>query len=193
MLGGVHGNEPEGVVLALGLIHFFSLAYGLSLDLTVVPQFNMDGVLAGSRLNSRGVDLNRNLPTKDWSSQLTSPKYPPGPSAGSEPENHALMAWLEQTRPQMVYSLHSWHPMLNVNGDCLPEAETLKRWLGYKIVQDIGYPTPGCLGTYCGLERHMPTLTYEIERGLSPSAIVRTHMPALVEALKVTEKRFSSW
>ncbi len=58
-----------------------------------------------------------------------------------------------------------------------------------KIEESIGYPTPGCLGTYCGLERDMPTLTYEIERGLSAKEIVQKHLPAILEGLKVTEKR----
>ncbi len=82
--------------------------------------------------------------------------------------------------------------MLNVNGDCRPEAKCLARWLSYPIVEEIGYPTPGCLGTYTGLERKIPTLTYEIERGLSDRSILELHGPALIEALKVSEERFSS-
>ena len=58
---------------------------------------------------------------------------------------------------------------------------------GYSIEESIGYPTPGCLGTYCGLEREMPTLTYEIERGLAAEDIFKTHIPAIWESLKVTE------
>ncbi|OFZ18133.1 MAG: hypothetical protein A2Z20_06210 [Bdellovibrionales bacterium RBG_16_40_8] len=86
VLGGVHGNEPEGVIVSLGLIERFIGSFTHSLRMTIVPQFNLDGILA--------------------------------------------------------------------------------RITGYKIVENIGYPTPGCLGTYCGLERNIPTLTYEIERGL---------------------------
>jgi hypothetical protein len=35
----------------------------------------------------------------------------------------------------------------------------------------------------------MPTLTYEIERGLNPQEIIKKHVPAILEALKVTENR----
>ena len=77
--------------------------------------------------------------------------------------------------------------MLNLNGDCLREAKVISQWTGYTINSDIGYPTPGCLGTYCGLERDMPTLTYELEKGMALSEIQRRHVPAILEALKVSE------
>ena len=189
VLGGVHGNETEGVTLALALLDQALLGFNLRLNLTIVPMLNLDGVLAGTRLNGRGVDLNRNLPTRDWTAQVLNPRYPPGPAAASEPENQALLNWLKHCPPTMIFNLHSWHPVLNVNGDCQAQAEVLQRWLGYTITKEIGYSTPGCLGTYCGLERNMPTLTYEIERGLPAEDIVRLHTPALWEALKVCEGR----
>ncbi|MBY0385631.1 DUF2817 domain-containing protein, partial [bacterium] len=57
----------------------------------------------------------------------------------------------------------------------------------YKIEETIGYPTPGSLGTYAGIERNIPTLTYEIERGLSANTIISIHVPAILEGLKVYE------
>ena len=61
--------------------------------------------------------------------------------------------------------------------------------VGYEVKEEIGYPTPGCLGTYCGLERNMPTITYEIERGLDFSSINGLHVPALTAALRVASQR----
>ena len=141
------------------------------------------------RQNSSGVDLNRNLPTKDWSPEIKGPRYQPGNRPNSEPENQALSKFIEEEKPHFVLSLHSWHPVLNVNGDCLPEAEVLSKFTGYKIDTDIGYPTPGCLGTFAGLERNCPTLTYEIQRGLPLNEVLRIHVPAILECLKVTENR----
>lgn len=191
ILGGVHGDEYEGVVAADGLLESLIQSNPYTLSLTVLPRFNPDGVLKRTRGNGRGVDLNRNLPTKDWSPVVKTPRYHPGPAAGSEPENQALMAFIEKRKPKLIISLHSWHPVLNVNGDCRPEAEVLAKWTGYKIDDDIGYPTPGCLGTYAGLERGSATLTYEIQRGQSVPDVLRIHVPALRDALKVTEKRMS--
>jgi protein MpaA len=190
ILGGVHGNEPEGVIAAFGLVEQFLAGFTYKLQATIVPQFNLDGVMTQSRRNARGVDLNRNLPTKDWTREVKEEKYFPGYEPNSEPENQALVSWISQNKPKFVLSLHSWKPLLNVNGACLPEAQVLAKYTGYKIDDDIGYPTPGCLGTYCGLERNIPTLTYEIERGITHKPILEIHVPAILEALKITEGRF---
>lgn len=189
ILGGVHGNEPEGVIAAHGLLKMFNETFTHQLRITIVPQFNLDGIMTQSRQNSRGVDLNRNLPTKDWTKNVSEKKYNTGAEPNSEPETQALVHWLEKNKPQLVISLHSWHPLLNINGNCRAEAEIIAKITGYEIKEDIGYPTPGCLGTYCGLERDIPTLTYEIERGLGHHDILKTHVPALREALKISEMR----
>lgn len=189
ILGGVHGDETEGVVAALGLLKEFQKNFSYKLNLTLVPRFNEEGVLFHSRMNSRGVDLNRNMATQDWSPEIKTPRYNPGPTANSEPETLALIQFIEKYQPQFILSLHSWHPVLNVNGNCLAEAKVLAQKTGYKIDADIGYPTPGCLGTYAGLERNSATLTYEIERGLAPSEVLRVHVPAVLECLHETEKR----
>ncbi|WP_415062502.1 M14 family zinc carboxypeptidase [Bdellovibrio sp.] len=187
ILGGVHGDEVEGVIAAQELLKHFMTAYPYKLNITLVPQFNLEGVIFKTRGNGNGVDLNRNLPTKDWSPEVKTPRYHPGPFAGSENENKGLIDYLEKKAPIFVLSLHSWHPILNVNGDCHKVAAILAKHTGYKIDDDIGYPTPGCLGTFSGLERHLPTLTYEIERGLSAEKIIEIHVPAILESLKALE------
>jgi protein MpaA len=189
ILGGVHGDEIEGVVCARGLLAQFLEHFPYQLELTLIPEMNPEGVLNKTRGNANGVDLNRNLPTKDWSPEAKTPRYQPGPYPLSEKENQALVLELKH-RPQLIVSLHSWHPVLNINGDCKPEAEVLSRHTGYKIDTDIGYPTPGSLGTYAGLENGIPTLTYEIERGQPLDAILKMHVPAICDMLFTTEKRF---
>lgn len=187
ILGGVHGDEREGVDAAYGLVARWARAFPYRLRVTVIPAFNLDGILRGQRANARGIDLNRNMGTRDWSPEVKNPRYQPGPAANSEPETQALVKWLEEHPPVFILSLHSWHPVLNVNGNCRQEAEVIAAHTGYRIDESIGYPTPGCLGTYAGLERDMPTLTYEIQRGQSTEDILRIHIPAIEEALKTTE------
>lgn len=190
ILGGVHGDEWEGVFAAKALLGQFYASFTYRLRLTIVPMFNLDGILRGTRKNAKGVDLNRNLPTNDWTADIKEERYAPGPSANSEAENQGLVDWLDTNKPNLVISLHSWNPLINVNGNCLPEAEVISKLTRYQITESIGYPTPGCLGTYCGLERDMPTLTYELERNMATDKILRQHIPAILEALKVTEDRF---
>ncbi|MES3036751.1 MAG: M14 family zinc carboxypeptidase [Bdellovibrionota bacterium] len=191
VLGGVHGDEIEGIWGARFLLDKLIQSYDFKLNLTVVPEFNVEGCFDKTRGNKNGVDLNRNLPTKDWSPEVKTPRYNPGPSALSENENKALVSYIETKKPVFILSLHSWHPVLNVNGNCLEQANTLAALTGYKIDTDIGYPTPGCLGSYAGLERQSPTLTYEIERGLAIEPIRDIHVPAMIACLKTTEELFS--
>ncbi len=191
ILGGVHGDEWEGVFGAKSLLNKCIENFTFNLKLTIVPEFNPDGVLKNQRKNANAVDLNRNLPTKDWTSEVAQDKYHPGSHASSEPENQALVHWVGENTPQLIISLHSWKPMLNVNGECNPEAQILSDHTGYKIHPSIGYPTPGCLGTYAGLEMGIPTITYELERNMNAQDISNKHVPALLKAIKSSEERKS--
>ncbi len=188
ILGGVHGDEPEGVVAARGLIYEFQKSYQFHLNTLVVPEVNPEGVLLKTRGNSNKVDLNRNLPTQDWSPIAATERYNPGPSPLSEIENQILVNLIKEFSPHVIISLHSWKPMLNTNGD-LPEAHVIAQKTGYVIEPDIGYPTPGSLGTYAGHELKIPTLTYEIERDIKFDQIIQIHVPAILAGLKISEKR----
>lgn len=189
ILGGVHGDEIEGVWCSQFLLHELLKNFSWKIDLSLIPMMNPEGVLLRTRTNSRGVDLNRNLPTKDWSPEIKTERYHPGPSPCSELENQVLAQFINEEKPQLIISLHSWHPMLNINGDCRAVAEKIAQMTQYKIDDNIGYPTPGCLGTYAGIERNSPTLTYEIERGLSIDKIKSIHVSAILESLKIMEDK----
>src|SRR5690242_17536075 len=66
LLGGVHGDEIEGVWLTEEMIRLWREGYPYrNLGVVVWPRMNPDGVAKKQRWNSRGVDLNRNLPTRD--------------------------------------------------------------------------------------------------------------------------------
>jgi protein MpaA len=189
VLGGVHGDEVEGVVLANALLAALLQNDSIDFQMTLVPSFNIDGVLAKTRGNANGVDLNRNLPTKDWSPEATTPRYQPGPSPLSEAENKALVEFIDNEKPNFILSLHSWKPLLNINDPegssvCRQVATAISSLTGDVIEPTIGYSTPGCLGTYAGFERGIPTLTYEIERGLSPKAVIEKHLAACFDGFK---------
>lgn len=189
IIGGVHGDEPEGITGAHGLMKAFFTGFSYKLRVTLVPCLNLDGMLRGQRKNARSVDLNRNLPTQDWSPNVAKEKYHPGEVANSESENQHLVQFIKDNDTKFIYTLHSWKPpMLNINGNCREVAEVIAKYTGYEITEDIGYPTPGSLGTYAGLERQIPTITYEFERHMDPKKIIETHVPAILESLKVLEE-----
>ena len=188
LLGGVHGDEREGVALAQEVWALYQGIFPYKLQLMLIPALNVDGVLGGMRQNEAGVDLNRNLPTRDWSAEAASPRYCPGPSAGSEPENQALVAAIEDFRPKFIISLHSFKRwMINVNGDCAPEAQLISSITGHPVCSDIGYPTPGSLGTYAGYERGIPTITYELRKGHPLPTLLPLHLKAVDRCLQLMQ------
>ena len=189
ILGGVHGDEPEGNYIALGLLKNWMQKFPYNLQICLVPCFNIEGSLTAQRTNGKHVDLNRNLPTKNWTSKFEKERYKPGPSPCSENENKHLVEWINNNPVKLIISLHSWKPMINTNGNCLPEASIIAEAIGYKLTDDIGYPTPGSLGDYCGLERDIPVITYEAERGENIKNALNKHVPAIEKALFETEKR----
>ena len=176
LIGGVHGNETEGVAFTRDFFaeFFHSNATPLPVDLFFIPVMNPDGALACSRHNANGVDLNRNMPTNDWKKNEKGEKYYSGEMPASENETKILIQVLEAFKPESIISLHSWKPMINVNGPAHSLANKIHEKLNYEITEDIGYPTPGSLGTYAGWERKIPTITLEIERGLPLDVVYRT-------------------
>src|SRR3712207_5906581 len=70
----------------------------------VVHDLNPDGARRGTRVNARGVDLNRNFPHR-WRSGPRGRFYP-GPRAASEPETRYAMKLTRELRPQVTVWLH---------------------------------------------------------------------------------------
>ncbi len=184
LIGGVHGDEYEGYFLVEEFLKTekYKALEGKA-SLWVIPRLNPDGCESNTRTNGNGVDLNRNMPTKDWDPVARQERYQPGPSAGSEIESKVIMQLIEDLSPRAIFTMHSWNPMINYNGPCQKLAEAMARVNGYIIDDDIGYPTPGSFGTWAGWERKIPTITLEIERDSSHEKIWREHAEGLLTGL----------
>lgn len=162
LIGGVHGDEVEGVYVLKELFQWLKNEHSLKdLPMIVIPILNVDGYKNQTRVNAHLVDLNRNLPTKDWSNAHREPRYYPGPKALSEPENQFLVKLMDKYKPGLILSFHTWKPILNYNGQCQDIAEFLHQYNNYEMSSDIGYPTPGSLGTFAVEKYNSPVLTFE--------------------------------
>lgn len=186
LVGGVHGDEPEGVHLAANLLEWLQSQDQNKLhNWMLIPNFNPDGFYARQRTNANGVDLNRNFPSRDWSSESKGPRYYPGPSAGSEPETQALVQLLQQHRFDVIVHFHSWEPCVVYTGSSgRPFAETLGSGSPYEVREDIGYPTPGSLGQYGWLEHATPVVCIEAQEGDSPENVWKLFAPGLKKLLE---------
>src|SRR3989338_768363 len=186
--GGFHGDEPEGVEIALKLKDYL-IQHDADLFqnkiVLIVPLVNPDGYKNKTRVNSHKVDLNRNFPTKDWTKEALEPKYYPGPKPASEPEVRAILDLMDQFYPQKIISFHSLIPhQLNYDGPAKKLAEAMSCYNHYPVTDHIGYPTPGSLGNYAGQERNIALITYELPEKISKEKSWEESKEALLEAIR---------
>lgn len=186
LLGVVHGDEPQGRwLLRDALRRWWEEPPARNVGLVVIPCLNPDGSAARTRVNARGVDLNRNLPTRDWIPRSPRESNHPGPAPASEPETRALLQLMEGYGFRAILSVHSMRRyQINCNGPARDWGEALAAVCGYPVTDDIGYPCPGSLGTYAGAERQIPTITLEVDSRARMPAILRVHSPVIRRAVE---------
>jgi protein MpaA len=186
LMGGIHGDEPEGVALAEATLAWLKEQASKGTILApwiVIPCLNVDGFRAQQRVNGRGVDLNRNYPARSWSPEITKERYHPGPSAGSEPEIQAVVEILKTYQPRLAIHCHSWNPCVVYSGDAgLRDAQRLADASGYSLQSDIGYPTPGSLSQFGFVDLGIPVICIEEQDKLTDlSRIWPRFAPAMRE------------
>lgn len=164
-IGGVHGDEPEGVRLAQDFLGWLQENNDLVVhDWLLIPCINPDGYNSQQRTNANGVDLNRNFPSTDWSADAKAPRYWPGPHAGSELESQAIIQIIEKFKPLLIVHFHSWEPCVVYTGISGKKAsEIIGLDTGYEVREDIGYPTPGSLGQYGWQIHKTPVICIEAQ------------------------------
>lgn len=187
VFAGIHGEEPE---TTYALSRALRQLTAPPAHCAVVLAANPDGILRGTRGNARGVDLNRNFPTRDWRpgtvthrSTMEDPSdilLGTGDAPASEPETRALMSLIDDLRPAAVVALHA--PLACIDdANASPLGERLARRTGLPFVRDVGYATPGSFGTWGG-KRGLPVITYEFPLAAT-EVLMRDHVPVLVELL----------
>lgn len=187
ILAAIHGDETETTIAVSEALRCIPRG---DLQAAVILSGNPDGVLRGTRGNARGVDLNRNFPTSNWSRDPVHYKsrandardiaLSPGTEAASEPETRALLSLLERLDPRAVVSLHSALACVDDAG-----ASHLGRQLADRcalpFLTEIGYPTPGSMGTWAG-EKKLNLVTLELEDA-SLYTLKDRHVPILIDLL----------
>lgn len=184
VVGGIHGNEASTTIVARSLAVTLgrdSVPEGLTV--VIVPDANPDGLWVNSRVNDRGVDINRNFPSKSWRVEYPDSLHYPGTEPASEPETRALISLLERYPPDLLITLHAALGCMNWDGPGFEVAEVMARVNKYPLCQSLGYETPGSLGTYAGIDRNIPTVTIEL-RAVNAVQLVQENLPALLAALE---------
>jgi protein MpaA len=179
LLGVIHGNEPDGADLLEKLAaRLRARPHELEEKRAIIiPVVNPDGLARKTRGNARGVDLNRNFPAESWTPGKKHGRHP-----SSEPETRMLLGIIRDHEPARILAVHSPLHCVNYDGPARELASEMADLSGYPLREDIGYPTPGSLGSYAGADLGIPTITLELPRS-RPG-------PADVEALALALASF---
>lgn len=190
---GVHGDEITPVKFCFDLMYYLSEAYSdpevgkefSNKVVLVAPLVNPDSYFKDprpTRVNARGVDPNRNFPTKDWqmqARQLWISKFKrdkrrnPGVNPLSEPEVVFQVNLIKRYSPDKIISVHSPLTLLDYDGPSLPAGNGLDGGKAHELLIQMSkdasgynikdYPFfPGSLGNWAGQEREIPTYTLEL-------------------------------
>lgn len=175
--GAIHGNELSSRYTMENFIADLEANPGripANARVVIVPVANPDGALIGARNNARGVNLNRNFPTRNWTADTEVSggrveKGAGGPSAGSEPETKALMNLTHRYAPRLVVTHHSQGSLVNSNdvGVALPAGQAYARMARYWFIPNsqttatFGFVMTGTYESWL-LERGTPAILIEL-------------------------------
>lgn len=165
IIGGMHGDEPAGVLAVIRLAQYLEKnPDSIRNRAVLIPCINPDGLRIGRRTNGRNVDLNRNFPSSTWSYESVKEYNNPGPLPASEPETFACMVMMYLYHPVLLIQMHQ--PFATIYpDDKTPEklVERMSEISGFPVSYDIGYSTPGSLGSYKSEQSYkIYGITYEM-------------------------------
>lgn len=175
VIGGIHGDELSSISIVFRWLEWIDEADAGLYHWRVIPASNPDGLLnrPSTRVNGRGVDLNRNFATPDWANDAQNywikrtgrdPRRYPGESPASEIETRWLQNHLDDFRPDVIISLHAPYNLLDYDG---PAPQPLR--FGRLALNRLGV-YPGSLGNYGGHFKQIPVVTIELpSAGIMPS------------------------
>jgi len=164
VFGGIHGDEPASVEALIELGHRLSGGPSPAVPVWLLPAVNPDGLARGNKNSARNVDLNRNFPALSFET-AHAPGYFPGPGPLSEPETRVIADLVARESIAAVVAVHAPFACVNYDGPAAAWAQTVAAACGWPARADIGYPTPGSLGSWLGIDRGMPVLTLELPPG----------------------------
>jgi protein MpaA len=164
VFGGIHGDEPASVEALIDLVPRLAALPDPAVPVWLLPAVNPDGVAGGRKNSAREVDLNRNFPARSFTTAHAD-GYFPGAAPLSEPETRVVAELVARAPIAAVVAVHAPYACVNFDGPAAAWADAVAAACGWPARADIGYPTPGSLGSWLGVDRGLPILTLELPPG----------------------------
>ncbi len=177
IIGGTHGDELSSISVVFKWMKTLQQHHSGLFHWRIAPLLNPDGALArkSTRVNARGVDLNRNFETPGfeqaaldyWNDRgRRNPRRYPGPQPLSEPETRWLKQEIESFRPDIIISVHAPYSLVDFDA---PDRQAAPKRIGY-LKKNLMGTYPGSLGQYAGIHLGIPVITLELPHaGIMPT------------------------
>lgn len=183
ILCGVHGDEITPIKFCFDILRDLKHTPEVVKDKLVViaPIVTPDSFFKKypTRTNARGVDINRNFPTRDWNRDAlkmwrhryrSDKRRYPGKKALTEHETIFQVNLIKRYKPDKIISVHAPLTLIDYDG---PETGHKHASFGKELLIQMSnkagkyrinnYPFfPGSLGNWAGNERGIPTYTLEL-------------------------------
>lgn len=168
LIGCMHGFEKAGIILSIKILNEIFAKENLANTLLCIPSANPDGNILETRMNANRIDINRNFPSSNWvyvdSAKLKNEKiyFWGGSEAASEIETRFILKVDSIFDPEIIIVFHQFLNLVNYDGRGRALAEYLSNASGLELEEDMGYETPGSMGSYFGIDKNKEIVTIEL-------------------------------
>lgn len=189
LIGNVHGDEKAGILLSIRILNEIFSKDKLANTLICIPCANPDGGVLDTRMNANLIDINRNFPSTNWiyqdSAKMKKDKkgYWGGMKPASEIETKFILKVDSLYNPEVIIIFHQFLDLVNYDGIGLPLAEYITKVTGMKLENDMGYETPGSIGSYFGNDKRKEIVTVELPEN-PPDSLQQSLTKAIVELIE---------
>lgn len=160
IIASQHGDE-RNAARAVGYfvreLRRLSRSYLNHRRVVVIPLYNPDGFARNTRFAMGKIDLNRDFPSSNGAK-----------GAPHAAETKAFMHLIKKYPPDFIYNIHQPFRVVLYYPEDEELAQPFAILSDYQSGTDVGYPTPGSLGTWAR-ENKIPTITVELSRSMKKS------------------------
>jgi protein MpaA len=185
VVGSMHGDEPGGLAVVRSLRARRGSIRGVRI--WVIDRVNPDGLARGTRVNARGVDLNRNFPEGWRPTGARGSRFYAGPRPSSEPETRAVRRFIARIRPDVSVWFHQPYGFVVLPARRSAPTEVQRRYsraVGLRARRLGGPRLTGTAIAWSNARIGGTAFVAELRGGEVSAAVARRHAGAIVEVTR---------